>query len=442
MVAISGNLREKKNVVIIGGSLAGLFTGITLSRLGHNVTILERSTSATLVDQGAGISISPVIPPIILKLKALATSGAPIVDFFKKYDRTRTPIYAHGDGFQYLKKDGSVRRKLIVDEKGIGGLGVGVGAASWDLLYNVLRANFDGGFEDAYVEPAPKQPSDGEAVYKSAALVTGLKDLGAQGVEVTYRGLENRDIEEKTMKADFVVGADGSGSVMRRLLDPTAERTYVGYAGWRGTVKESLLTQETNDFFGTTVTLFFTRGVQILTYKIPGLNGNCRPGERLANMVWYNNYSQEEVKEILKDVDGKQHQYSLGIGRIQPGVKARQQQKAVQALPKAHAELFTKVEAPFIQAVTDNLATKSVFMDGKIVLVGDALAGVRPHTTCGTTQAALHALMLGQSFEGQISIEEWGKKTMEFGIFVQGMGKQMGNLSQFGDHPDAIDDEE
>lgn len=159
-------------------------------------------------------------------------------------------------------------------------------------------------------------------------------------------------------------------------------------------------------------------------------------------MVWYNNYSLEEVKEILKDVNGKQHQYSLGIGKIQPSVKARQQEKAVQTLPKAHAELFTKIEAPFIQAVTDNLATKSVFMNGKVVLIGDALAGVRPHTTCGTTQAALHAFMLGQVFEGQMSVEEWGKKTMEFGTFVQGMGMEMGNLSQFGDHPDAIDDVE
>ncbi|KAF4636479.1 hypothetical protein G7Y89_g1612 [Cudoniella acicularis] len=294
-----------------------------------------------------------------------------------------------------------------------------------------------GGFEESYVSAAGRESGDGRTEYLSGALVTRLRDLGEGGVEVTYKSLEDAGAEEKSVRADFVVGADGPSSVVRKLLDPEAERKYVGYAAWRGTVKESLLTAETNEFIGKTVTLYFEKGLQILTYKIPALNGTIKPGECLANIVWYQNYTPSELQDLLTDTSEKPHTYSLGINKIKPAFKIKQQEIAAKTLPEPLAELFQKVESPFIQAVTDCLATKSVFMNGKVVLVGDALAGVRPHTTCGTTQAALHAFLLGKVFEGEMGIGEWGKKAMEFGNFVQGVGVKMGDLSQFGDHPDA-----
>jgi len=50
---------QAKKVVIVGGSLGGLFTGIVFLRLGYTVTILERTLASSLQDQGAGIAFYP-----------------------------------------------------------------------------------------------------------------------------------------------------------------------------------------------------------------------------------------------------------------------------------------------------------------------------------------------------------------------------------------------
>ena len=77
-------------------------------------------------------------------------------------------------------------------------------------------------------------------------------------------------------------------------------------------------------------------------------------------------------------------------------------------------------------------------MNGKVLLVGDALAGLRTHTASGTSQAAMHALMLKKVFgSGEMKLEEWEEKVLEWAAWVQKMGVQMGNLAQFGDHPQA-----
>jgi 2-polyprenyl-6-methoxyphenol hydroxylase-like FAD-dependent oxidoreductase len=175
------------------------------------------------------------------------------------------------------------------------------------------------------------------------------------------------------------------------------------------------------------------------SYKIPGLKGSLVPGEQLANLVWYHNTDKEELKKVLTDTDGVSHTFSLGIGKIKPELKNEQRKVAATILPPPVAEVFQKIESPFIQAITDSLATKSVFMNGKVLLIGDAVAGLRPHTTAGCSQSAMNALLLKEVFgkDGGMSIEEWEKTTLGWATLAQKMGMQMGNLSQFGDHPMA-----
>jgi 2-polyprenyl-6-methoxyphenol hydroxylase-like FAD-dependent oxidoreductase len=179
------------------------------------------------------------------------------------------------------------------------------------------------------------------------------------------------------------------------------------------------------------------------SYKIPGLNGSIIPGEQLANIVWYHNANENEVKNILTDSSGVSHKYSLGVGKIDPTVQEKQKTVAAALLPPPLAEVFQKIESPFIQVITDSLAAKSVFMNGKVFLIGDALAGLRPHFTAGCSQGAMNALLLKKVFEkdGGMSVEEWEKATVEWSTLAQKMGVQMGNLSQFGDHPLADNEE-
>jgi len=47
-----------------------------------------------------------------------------------------------------------------------------------------------------------------------------------------------------------------------------------------------------------------------------------------------------------------------------------------------------KSKNPFVQAITDVSSPRPLYMNDKVVLVGDALAGFRPHTVASTSQAA------------------------------------------------------
>jgi len=73
-------------------------------------------------------------------------------------------------------------------------------------------------------------------------------------------------------------------------------------------------------------------------------------------------------------------------------------------------------------------------MDGKVILVGDALAGLRPHTAASTSQAAMHALLLAQVMRGGMGLGEWQTSTADWAKQMSAKGIAMGDRSQFGEH--------
>jgi hypothetical protein len=72
-----------------------------------------------------------------------------------------------------------------------------------------------------------------------------------------------------------------------------------------------------------------------------------------------------------------------------------------------------------------------------VLLVGDALAGFRPHTAASTGQAAFDALRMGDWFGGEINEEKYHERVLEFSKVVQEKGVMLGERSQFGRHPFA-----
>ncbi|KAH7039027.1 monooxygenase [Macrophomina phaseolina] len=405
------------NIVVVGGSLGGLFNGIALSRRGHRVTILERNPTPLMHDQGAGI-----------------VAGTDVQKFFDRYDRTHSSLAVTSHARQYLNRTGEVIHREKRAQQ----------MTCWDLLYHLLRANFDG-IETSYTHSPPRHSTDGPVEYRYGRKVTSIADLGANnGVRITSEDTtttttENQFTNSETTTADILIAADGASSTTRTLLHPSSppRRTYAGYIAWRGTCPEHLLSPSTRTALAESFTFHHAPGTQILGYLIPGPSGTLAPGRRLLNWVWYVNYAEasDELRDIMTDADGKTHHLTLPPGGAREEVWAGVKERARRELPPAFAEAVERTEAPFVQAVTDVLAERAGWWGGKVVLTGDALAGFRPHTAASTSQAAFDAEQTAALVDGEIGLEEWEKRVMKYAREVQKKGVELGDRSQFGEHP-------
>ncbi|KAI9684550.1 MAG: hypothetical protein M1822_005638 [Bathelium mastoideum] len=409
-------MSQPKNIIVVGGSLGGLFTGTVLTRLGHNVRILERNPTPLLHDQGAGI-----------------VAGGNTQAFFTTYDRSNRTEGGKVDGLvvtsharQYLNRKGEVihfeRRAQRM--------------TSWDLLYYVLRAGFDGVKSD-YVNVPERGDAEGHGGYEYGCTVMSLKEVEG-GVEVEYeKRKENEDAKPQKQTADMLIACDGGSSTIRMDLLPDVQRKYAGYVAWRGTVLESELSEETEKTLSEKFTFYHAPALQILAYLIPGRNGALEKGQRLMNYVWYCNYPEgsPEHNELMTDVDGKKHPVTVPAGGMQLKVWEKQRKYAEEVLPPQFAELVRKTRQPFVQAIMDVISPQQIFYEGKVVLLGDALAGFRPHTAASTSQAAFDAMTLAKLMDGTLDLKGFEEECMGFAKSVQKAGVEMGDRSQFGSHP-------
>jgi 2-polyprenyl-6-methoxyphenol hydroxylase-like FAD-dependent oxidoreductase len=307
---------------------------------------------------------------------------------------------------------------------------------SWDLAYNILRANVDSN-KSEYCD-VPEDNDNSRVRHLHDHRVTGLWEQGTH-IVVDY---ETSDSKKGSITADLVIGADGPSSAIRSIFAPSVARTYAGYVALRGTVREDAVSPSTRATFSERFTFFHTTGVQILAYLIPGANGILEPGKRLINFVYYTNYHAKcptersrEFRDLMTDVDGAYHRITLPPGKMAPAEWEKQCVRAREILPTAFAEIVCATDNPFVQAVTDVLAPTNEYLDGRVILIGDALAGFRPHTVASTSQACFDAMMLADMIEGKISREEWKRETLGFARTLQARGIKMGERSQHWDLP-------
>ncbi|KAK4505572.1 hypothetical protein PRZ48_003535 [Zasmidium cellare] len=399
-----------KSVIIVGGSLGGLMHALTLLSLPSppKVRILERSPTALLHNQGAGV-----------------VAGNETQVFFSEYVKPGKEIAITSALRHYLDRDGKIIPESAEHRQ--------QRMTSWDLLYHLLRWRVEG-MQSSYVERLGA--NDGpKATYENGCTVQSIEDV-PDGVKVTWI---HKDHGEQSDTVDLVIGADGASSTIRRLLQPDVERKYAGYVAWRGTVPEDQLSPEAKEVFIEKFTFFHSEAIQSLGYLIPGQEGTTEPGKRLFNWVWYCNYREgsQDLEELMTDINGRRHAITLPVDTMQPQVWEKQKAHAKEVLPPQYAEAVEKTKHPFIQAITDVISPTNRFYDGKILLVGDALAGFRPHTAASTGQAGFDAIMLDRLLRGQLSQDEYDAEVMGFARRVQESGVIMGDRSQFGRHPFA-----
>ena len=207
--------------------------GVVLKRLGHNVHILEQDMSLIRYSEAAGIRAGPQATQLL-----------------KEYDLVDQPWSIACPGLKFIKHDSRVRAHVKMP----------MVMTSWSTLYYRLRANFDGLSSEYCPEPPISQVSDGPVTYDMGKRVTAITSTD-NTITVHYESLNDGGAHQ--LSPDLVIAADGSGSRLRDMVC-TVTRPFEGYVAWRGCIKESEISEATNDICCNYTTIFKMKGNYIV----------------------------------------------------------------------------------------------------------------------------------------------------------------------------------
>ena len=329
----------ERTAIVVGGSVAGLFAGSLLHRDGWSVQVCERA-GGSLESRGAGIGTHEDL------FEAMRQCGAPVDEWIgievegrAAYDRSGAEV-ARFDFPQYL--------------------------TSWQLLYRRLRRTLP------------------DACYLLNKPVTEVVD-GDHAVQVRFADGSNAE-------ADLLVGADGSWSTVRSLVNPSDAPGYCGYVAWRGMIEETALPMAFRARYGRFLNFFNRPDQQLIVYPVAGADDSVEPGRRRFSFLWYRPYGAEEFAQLLTDADGVRHPHQIPPSRIDPRHIERMRAEAAADLPPDFADFLRGVPRPFLQPIYDLSPSRIAFR--RTVLAGDAACVARPHVGAGVAKAGKDAVAL------------------------------------------------
>lgn len=340
------------NIAIVGGSIAGCSAAIALLRAGHQVTVFERSLQP-LSDRGAGI----VIPMALLqKLKQIdmLDPDMPAVNLLSMDYRVHSPTEPRGRQLWERPLEACALR--------------------WGQLYQQLRKRIDTPHYRQGMEVVEIQQSPG----------------------CRPRNPENRDSPAVTLTlnnnekhhADLVIAGDGIYSQSRASISPTATPQYAGYVLWRGLVDETEVRQHP---LRNRILWHPYAGGLAGRYRIAHQDYTEQDRNYTINWGIYDMLDTDVLQQLFPDFDVSQ------ATAFELGDAARDHMYALikDRIPQEMAELVKQSKTPFMQPIVDVAATR--LLDGRLVLIGDAAAVLRPHTASGAVKAIQNGLSLSQA---------------------------------------------
>lgn len=327
-------------ILIVGGSIGGLFVATLLHRAGFDVAIRERSVHG-LEGRGAGLVAQREVFDMLREIGRVDLGHIGVTS------RERV----------YLDRGGAILKQQYTPQTQI----------SWDNLFRTFRAlvpdeRYEKGVRIEHVE----RDGPGQILHRA----DGTSEW-----------------------ADLVIGADGIGSRIRAsVVGPTSRPRYAGYATWRGLVPEAAMPAVAAETLFERFAFHDAAGSHILGYLVPGADGSIEPGRRRYNWVWYRRYTDAGIETVLTDLHGQSHPFSLAPNQVQPEAAARLRADAMALLPPPFAAAVAAEAHPFVHAIFDYAAQSMI--SGNAVLLGDAAFVARPHTAMGVAKAAGDAFAL------------------------------------------------
>jgi len=367
-------------ILVVGGSLGGLFVANILLRQGHDVTLLEKATGS-LDGRGAGIVTHDALA------EALRAAGVTVDESL---------------GVEVTK-----RVTLGADGQTLGEMELPQILTSWSRLYHMLKESFP---TERYLQ--------GRAV-KTVAQNANTVQVGCE--------------DGSQYEAELLIASDGIRSGVRAQLAPEIQPEYAGYIAWRGVCDESVLSQYTMDTLFNYFGFCLPNGEQMLGYPVAGSGNDTRPGKRRYNFVWYRPASEaQELIELQTDDDG--HYYPTGIppSKVSGKHTANMRKVAREILAPQYAEILEKTVSPFLQAIYDVRSEQIVF--GRVALMGDAAFVGRPHVGMGVTKAGDEAIVIAKHISNlgatPAALQAYGDERLKLGQQVVARAQYLGRYMQ------------
>lgn len=332
-------------ILVIGGSLGGLFVANMLHRDGHDVQVLEK-VKGSMNGRGAGIVSHDAL------VKSLERAGLDV----------QATLGVEVPGRVLLDQAG--QSLIAFDMPQV--------LTSWSRLYQILRAAL----------PADR--------YFQGVSVSRVEEQG-DSVQV----FASADGQESIWSADIVIASDGIRSNVRQQFFPQVQPQYAGYIAWRGVCDESLLSNLTQttlfDYFGFCV----PPDEQIIGYPVAGSDNNTSRGHRAYNFVWYRPATGDELQAVLTDADGVHYPQGIPPNKVSWQQLAHVRAEARRLLSPQFAEILEKTPQPFLQPIFDLVS--DTLTVGRVALMGDAAFVARPHIGMGVAKASEDAVALADA---------------------------------------------
>ncbi len=335
----------QKRALIVGGSLGGLAAGLFLHRDGWDVHVFERSAD-DMSDKGGGIVTQEGMWQALAAVGLTARPGIRL---------ERRVVFA---------RDGSVAGERAQEEI----------VTSWDALYRMLLGAFPS--ERYHLGRKVESFAEGDA-------------------HVTLRFDDGTGAE-----GELLVGADGVGSSVRGQVLPEVQPIYANYVAWRGLVEEAKMPPSARRDLVDAFSFCTAPCEQMVSYTIPGDNGEEEPGRRRHNFVWYRAADEaHELQDLMTDADGKTYHPNIPATKIRVAVLDALRAHADLVLPPAYAAYVKVTEQPSLQPINDHICPRFAF--GRVALIGDAAAQARPHSGAGTSKAVEDAAALARALKDE-----------------------------------------